>query len=465
MQTVKEVQIGWASLFLIIFLEGFISISVEILTIRQMIPVVGNSVIVTSLIIGIFLLFLALGYYRGGMYRENYSHILRRNFSISAVLLGIGLSYIFIKLFFYFIAYSITSNAIIALILYLFLITAPLIYFLGQTVPITTNLFKYEHHIGIISGKVLSLSTLGSFLGAIVTAAVLMNWFGVAWTVMINLIGLAFLALILSRFNASNLWRYVAMIALLLIVYVFNVQHEKFVFLQTNHYNSYQLESAYKLKDGREGKLLLVNDSTSSFIDKEKKGFAYAEKIKEILFQNLKLKNKDILVLGAGGFTLSAESDFGNRFVYNDIDKNIKKVTEDNFIKKINGEFIADDARKLLTYTDATYDVVIVDVFNSRSSVPFHLMSQEHIKNIRRVLRDGGYAVFNVIARPTLSDPYSKRLDNTIRSVFSSCMVIPMRYNTETGNIIYVCNVGGRDQDKVVYTDDRNTATVDFHQR
>ena len=53
-------------LFLIIFIEGFVSVAVEILTIRQLIPFAGSNVVVTSLIIGIFLLFLSIGYWRGG---------------------------------------------------------------------------------------------------------------------------------------------------------------------------------------------------------------------------------------------------------------------------------------------------------------------------------------------------------------------------------------------------------------
>ncbi len=465
MQDSKEAQLGWISLFLIIFLEGFISISVEILTIRQMIPVVGNSIIVTSLIIGIFLLFLALGYYRGGFYRENYTSILRRNFTLAAIFLGIGLSYLFIRLFFNFFAFSITTNALIGLIIYLFLITAPLIYFLGQTVPITTNLFKYEHHIGTISGKALSLSTLGSFLGAILTAAVLMNCFGVAWTLMVNFCSLIIIIISLTTFKMSKFWYYIFIGSLIYLVYVFNIDFEKRMFIKTNDYNSYQLVDPYVNSDGRMGKLFVVNDSPSSFVDSNNKGFLYIEKIKHILFEELNLKNKDILVIGAGGFTLSAENTYGNRFVYNDIDQNILDVVKQNFLKKINGEFIADDARKFLKYTKQTYDVVVVDVYNHRNSVPFHLLPQEHIQNIRGVIREGGYAVFNIIARPTLSDPYSKRVDNTIRSVFTSCMVIPMVYNSSLQNIIYICNVGGQDQDKLVYTDDRNSATLDFYHR
>lgn len=63
-------------LYLIILLEGFVTISLEILTVRQLTPVMGSSVIVTSLIIGIFLLFLALGYRRGGEHCDHYLSIL-----------------------------------------------------------------------------------------------------------------------------------------------------------------------------------------------------------------------------------------------------------------------------------------------------------------------------------------------------------------------------------------------------
>lgn len=51
---------------IIIVVEGFVSIATEILTIRQLLPVAGGSVIVTSIVIGIFLLFLAMGYQHGG---------------------------------------------------------------------------------------------------------------------------------------------------------------------------------------------------------------------------------------------------------------------------------------------------------------------------------------------------------------------------------------------------------------
>ena len=134
----------------------------EVLVIRQLIPFVGNSVIVTSLIIGIFLLFLAIGYWRGGQYRSDYRQILLTNFTKAAICLGLGLSYAFTHLFFQAMRIYVALPPLFDLSIYLLLIIAPLVYILGQTVPITTNLFKGQT-VGAISGKVLYLSTLGSF--------------------------------------------------------------------------------------------------------------------------------------------------------------------------------------------------------------------------------------------------------------------------------------------------------------
>src|SRR3990167_877700 len=78
---------------LVVLVEGFVSIAIEILTIRQLLPVAGGSVIVTSLIIGFFLLFLACGYHRGGKLHQNLPKVLRINFFIAAIWLGVGLSY------------------------------------------------------------------------------------------------------------------------------------------------------------------------------------------------------------------------------------------------------------------------------------------------------------------------------------------------------------------------------------
>lgn len=460
----NTIAIGLASLFLIIFIEGFVSISVEILTIRQLIPVVGNSVIVTSVIIGLFLLFLALGYYRGGFYRKDYVNLLQRNLTYAAVILGVGLSYIFIDMVFTVMHDTFNTHALTALVLYLLIVTAPLIFMLGQTVPITTNLFRYQQHVGSISGNVLFLSTLGSFLGSVFTAAVLMNFFGVAWTVFINYLALTAL-IILLQFNLRKRWyRLVVVAAVSILTFTLNVDIERGSFVHTNQYGNYRLITDFEDAHHGHGKLLSLNGSASSFLNDRNKGFTYLEMIKKIVFDDLHFRNKDILVIGAGGFSFSAENAYGNHITYNDIDKAIKSVAENGFIDKVNGKFVAEDARKFLMAKHQVYDLIITDVYNNYHSIPFYLLTREHLMNIRSAIKDNGWAIFNIIARPSLEGKYSKRVDNTIRSVFPSCMTIPISF-TDIANILYVCKKSDYDHDRTIYTDNLNTVTMDFYTR
>ncbi len=461
--TAKTISLTTVTTLLIILLEGFVTIAVEMLTIRQLITVVGNSVIITSLIIGIFLLFLALGYYRGGQYKENYASILKRNFVIAAFLLGIGLSYTFIQLFFYFLFTQLHLFGLVALTIYLLLITAPLVYLLGQTVPITTNLFRYEHHIGSISGKVLALSTVGSFLGSILSTLVLMNFFGVAWTIYLNFFLVLFLIGLLVAFPKDWFLSLGLGIAAI-VIYLLNITMEHRLFVATNNYGDYQIfNNIYYPPTNSVGNLLTINNSDSSFVSLDRKGFPYIEQIKQILFHDLNFRNKDILVLGAGGFSLSAESNYTNRFLYVDIDGSLPKIARQGFIDTINGRFVHDDARKFLMNTTERFDAIVSDVYSSRYTIPFHLVTQEYFQSVRNVLKPNGVAVFNIIANPKLRNNYSKRIDNTIRSVFKDCMSYAIPYRDGLANIVYVCpresNI-----DRTIYTDNKNAAMIDIYQ-
>jgi len=420
----NEKLISLFTLYAIILLEGFITVSVEILAIRQLAPVVGNNVVSTSLIIGIFLLFLAFGYARGGQRNQNYRKILLFNFSISAVLIGFGLSTAFIELLFSWLHVYVGTGLIAPLTLYLLIVVAPIVYLLGQTVPITTNLFKLEKHVGQISGRVLFISTMGSFLGAVLTSLLLMNFVGVAWTVVCNTLVLIALIVFLSKLSIEDGLRIVLMLFCLSFVYLINVSFERRTFVHTDAYADYAVIKPFRSSDHRVGALFSINHAYSSFLDKNNKGFRYAEIIKHMLFDQYHLTGKKILVLGGGGFTLSAERSNGNTFIYNDINAALPSVVKKHFQPKIKGKFVPGDARVLLKNHRGDYDVIISDVYNGRRAIPFHLVTQEHFMNLKNALTKHGIAVINIIGRPTFSDKYSRRMDNTIRSVFHRCVVI-----------------------------------------
>lgn len=442
-------------LFFILILEGFITISIEILAIRSLLPFVGNSVVITSLIIGIFLLFLSLGYFRGGTHQVDFEEKLSKNFLIAATITGIGLSFVFISYLFWASIKYLSLGYLTILTIYLLLVIAPIVYLLGQTIPITTNLFKQNNKVSKISGNALFINTLGSFLGAVLTSLVLLHFFGVAMTVLINcaLMLLLSFSLKIGKLKPEYLF---GGVCLLFLIYQLNVDFERFRFIQTNNYGNYRVQ-----KEGN-NKTLFVNFSPMSRINPKKDGFAYVEKLREILFHEMKLKDKSILVIGAGGFTLSAKNDYGNHFTYLDIDNQIQALVEKYFLMApINGKFIAADARQFFHQDGKPFDVIISDVFQNINSLPSYLMTTDYLKRLYTRLSPEGLAIFNIISSPFLEDNFSKGLDNTIKSVFKNCARIPISFNSDNQNILYLCKKSPYEGITTVYKDDLNHAEWD----
>lgn len=191
------------------------------------------------------------------------------------------MSYFFVTIFFYYIQKLTGPHLVYPLIAYLLIILAPLIFILGQTVPISMNMVRQNRSAGIIGGNMLGLSTLGSFLGATLTTLILMHYLGVAWTIIINFILIQFLALILIN-NLSSLISYLFIILIAgFVIYLLNVSVEKALGFKTNNYGNYQILDHSKLNLARDEKLLMINDAYSSYINQQKKGFPYIETIKK----------------------------------------------------------------------------------------------------------------------------------------------------------------------------------------
>ena len=58
-------KLSRASLIFLIFLNGYVSLSLELAVLRQLSFYVGSSAVITSIIMAIFLGFMSLGYFIG----------------------------------------------------------------------------------------------------------------------------------------------------------------------------------------------------------------------------------------------------------------------------------------------------------------------------------------------------------------------------------------------------------------
>tara|TARA_R100000789_G_scaffold36861_1_gene39646 strand:+ start:2874 stop:4289 length:1416 start_codon:yes stop_codon:yes gene_type:complete len=450
---------------LILLLEGLASSGVQMVTIRQTVAFVGSSVLCTSIIISCFLAALALGYYQGGKTApEKFTRALLVNLIVAIGLFGIGLSYPFVSWYFLTVA-DITAgipglrNPLVHLLSFCLSIMGPLIFLLGQTVPLLLNTADQNTRKSEAAGSATALSTIGNVVGCLLTSLVLMYFLGVGYSIVINCAILAICAVLVISPERSPLKSALLGVAAisLAITFVANVRIPGQLFAATTPY------SDIHIAQDAEGKRLIINRSSASYIGREnREGWPYIEMMKQAIFSD-DVTGKNILVLGAGGFTLSAEMTGGARFTYLDIDPKLKSVVEEDFLEeKIQGDFVAQDARAYLLTSKRQWDVIVVDLYTNAATIPMHTATFEFFSLVSERLLPDGKAILNIAANPRLTDQYSLTMDNTVRRAFSRCVTDITSYRDGLENLVYLCGKpSSKDPVAGLYRDDTTRVTVD----
>ncbi len=225
-----------------------------------------------------------------------------------------------------------------------------------------------------------------------------------------------------------------------------------------------------------ESKILSVNRAASSKVSKDPKGrFAYITYIEnDIIIPATKNSDKplDILVIGGGGFTLGME-DKVNNYTFVDIDPDLKTVAEKYFLpEKIsdNKRFVASSARAFIHGNNNKYDIIFVDVFTNKNSIPMECATREFLIDAKALLKDKAIVIANIISSPTFSDKFTVRYHNTFASVFpvfSRQIVGDTNLWGDHGeeknamNALYMYFKNEYTDDNSVYTDDKNTYSID----
>src|SRR3984893_261359 len=168
--------------WIIAFIEGFSTLAVEVIAIRLPIPVVGSSVTLTGVMLGVVLFALSAGYWRGGELSARWNRAqtrtaLARNLILAAVIYGALAFPLEATLLEKFLDIGLSLPMAIGMTAtLLFLIP---IYLASQTVPMLAELTNIDGKAGKASGKVLFFSTVGSVAGGIVTPVCLFPSIGV----------------------------------------------------------------------------------------------------------------------------------------------------------------------------------------------------------------------------------------------------------------------------------------------
>ena len=456
----------------VVFIEGFCSLGAEIIALRRLVPHVGSSIVVTAPTIGFFLLALALGYAAGAKINADYLRVVARNFLISALLLGIGFSTPFVNGLFthvqpVWLAYTLLIGGALC----------PLAWLLGQTVPALTNLMQ-TRRTGEASGMALYWSTLGSFLGSLGLSVLVMQWLGISAAVALCALFLLIGALRLhvAPDVRSHRWQVlVGFVASTLLIIGLNVPVVRGQLLNEPQEVTETAYADYSVihtetPEGEPIRVFKVNSSTASLIgDGNPPRYArYIDYLRQTLLNDLKLRDSEILVLGAGGFTLSHKEPL-NRYTFVDIDPKIQSIAEQQFLHEpIRGKFIVDDARHFVTSTakqgDSRFDAVVVDVYSSHHNIPSHLITRDFWNDTRQVLKPNGVLLTNLILDSKLQTDYARNVLATIESIYGRCTVEVLHKDKPLANVEVLCQNGGTSLGQKparTYSDERNAADID----
>lgn len=467
------------TLFTVILLEGFVVLAVELLAIRQLLPFVGSSTDVVAIVIAAVLMPLSFGYYAGGNFKMKrltngtvftIRKKLLQNMLIASIFFLGAISYPIIVIFFDAMkALGIEGERLKTTIYSCIFLVYP-VFLMGQTIPLITNYFKYQK-LSDITGRILFCSTLGSFCGSIISTIVLMATIGVHNTV-IFIFSLVFIIIVLLSKKGDNKYLFAGIVLLVVTVLLNNGSVMKAYYIVSN--NQYSTTKIFVDED-TQNITLNVNHSNSARMSKSYSSmFDYLQFIENNFikptFINDEIKPLDILILGAGGFTMGY-GDIKNNYIYVDIDKDLLEVAETYLLKKPleeNKQFFAQGARAYLSENTKKFDLIVVDLYSNDISIPSHVITREFYQNVKEHLSVNGSVVMNIIAKPYFSDDFSRNIDATIRSVFSPVNrhlvhgYNPWVENKHEVNTVYVYVDRPHFNEPVkIYTDNLNTYYLD----
>jgi predicted membrane-bound spermidine synthase len=453
-----------------IAIEGCAILVVELLAIRQLTPYVGNATDTVAIVIAAVLLPLAFGYEAGGRAsfvpgdETGVRRQLTRNLLIAAFILSLGLSHPFLAAFFQILDGIGLTHRLVQAAVHASLFLVYPVYLLGQTIPLVACC-STGANLPRSTGLMLFLSTLGSFFGSVVSTLVFMTFFGVHITVALTLGLLVALAALIGWRTEGR--RGLVLTASALGLYIVAVNSPAAVTAYGIVSNNLYSEIRIVTDPAENSRLLVINNSPSSKIAVHPEHrFAYLRFIEKDVLRRLETDRPHrILVIGAGGFTIGLEDRF-HAYTYVDIDPALREVSEKYFLRQSlspNKTFVPESARAFLRRNTQTYDVVVLDAFTNRISLPPDLITREAFAAVRKAMAPDGQVIMNIITSPSFADRFSRSIDATIRSVFPfvTRQVLSETRTGSVASVLYLASRPGKEPHDI-YTDDQNRSFLDY---
>ena len=433
-------------LYMAVFFSGLTSLALEMTASRLLERTFGMSNLVWACIIGLIMIYLAVGYFLGGFWADRSPNM----HTFFKILVWAAISISLIPL----IAKPVLAAAsdafdklefgilIGAFITVLILLVIPVV-LLGTASPFAIRLaLQRAHEAGKVSGRIYSISTLGSFIGTFLPVLVLIPTIGTERTFLVLSAILLIIALI-------GLWRTVSVRAVLLYLWSPLILIAIwFLGLTGPERNTpglvYETESAYnylQVIKSDDYRILRMNEGQGMHSVYNPKVLNYYGPWEMVLvapyfnpapYLPQQVKSMAIVGLAAGTTARQATAVYGPIPIDGfEIDQKVIDIGRAYFdMNEPNLNVIVQDGRWGLDHSPKRYQVISVDAYRP-PYIPWSMTTREFFQIVRHHLTDDGAMVINVGRAPN-DRRLIEALSSTIQSVFPSVHVVdvPQTYNS-----------------------------------
>ena len=368
---------------IVVWIIGFVSLAGEIALARLVAPYWGSGTVVWSTIIAIVLGALALGYWIGGKLADRYP----RSQSLAlwimpGVLLLLAMPYLGRLL--------LGDNAVLFL---LFVVLGSLaFFFLGATTPwILRVRNKSTEHSGELAGKLFAVSTIGSFLGTLLCALLLLPHLGTGRTFFL-LGGLGVLAL--GLLDKKMLLLLPLPIALFLLWQA--------PLAPGILWEGESAEQHIRVRETNGIRVLEINDGKnvqSAWRPDQQFSGDFWDTPLLLWGASEQQTPGDLLVLGNGaGITGTEWIEAFRQPVWGvELDPLVTEMGRRYFEMNPRLKVLHGDARRTARGIDRSFSTIFLDTYDE-SFVPFHLLTEEFFLEIGDRIKPRGVLVINIHA-------------------------------------------------------------------
>ena len=392
---------------IIVFLSGAIGMGLELIAARVLSPYVGSSNVVWTSIIGIILVSMSIGYWIGGKKADKDANIdeLSNILLLAAIFTGLIplLETVIVK-----ILAELIPNLIVAAILCAIIVFSIPSFILAMISPFAVKIkSKEDNEIGSLSGRISSLSTIGSIVGTFLMGFVLIPNIGVT-NINIGVTILLILMSFIARKKIDKKFIYTGILSICIILilvilgrWLFKLSNPDIVLDTDSQYSRIWVKQIQTQKANY--KTLQVDTGLESYINQEtgEMGARYLRYYD--LFEYFNKDAKNTLLIGGAAYTypihyLQKYED--KKIDVVEIDDKMTQIAVDQFGLNINDsrlQVFNQDGRSYLNYSKNKYDTILIDAFKGLNA-PFELTTYEALVHAKNMLNENGMVLTNIIA-------------------------------------------------------------------